>query len=105
MQQGVNMLIITEKQYKKYRLIRSIKCKAINFLIIAVMYFIHKYAVYGYTKEYISARIPTDSRIANLIISIPFIIMIVLLLILHYGNYRDNEKERYEKFRKGKNIW
>ena len=99
------MLIITEKQYKKCRLIRSIKCKAINFLIIAIVYFIHKYAIYGYTDEYISARIPTDSHIANLIISIPFAIMIVLLLILHYCNYRDNEKERYEQFRKGNNIW
>lgn len=105
MQQGVTVLIMTEKQYKKYRLIRSIKYKAINLLIIAIIYFIHKYSVYGYTDEYISARIPTDSHIANLIISIPFAIMAILLLILHYSNYKDKEKERYEQFRKGKNIW
>ena len=95
-------MFITEKDYKKFKIVKSIKCKAINILILATAWFVLKYSRYGYSETYYRARIWTDSPIANLIMTIPFLIVLVLLAVLHYSLYRDKMAELDKKWRTGK---
>lgn len=96
-------MYMTDREYKIRKVLRSIKYKAINILLIAVTVFVLKYSKYGYVNPYRVRTNWTDSTVANVIMLAPFVIIGVLLAALHYSLYRDHEKQKDEehyKYRK-----